>query len=115
MTLKNPGKGNDATAPHKRDLRYQLKRHIRIGFITEDTTLGKLRQTAFKVSGKSFQLRRTICTSAAPSNIFTKQPLFNFDLHYFTGVTAFSHCLFTPFFSENVTMLGFNQRPILLI
>ena len=31
------------------------------------------------------------------------------------GVTTFSHCLFTPFFSENVTMLGFNQRPILLI
>ena len=31
--------------------------------------------------------------------------LFNFDLHYFTGVTAFSHCLFTPLFSEHVTLL----------
>ena len=30
--------------------------------------------------------------------------LFNFDLHYFTGVTAFSHCLFTPHFSENITL-----------
>ena len=36
-------------AVHKRDLRYQLNRHIRIGFITEDSTLGKLRQMAFKV------------------------------------------------------------------
>ena len=29
----------------------------------------------------------------------------NFDFHYFTGVTALTHTLFTPHFSENVTLL----------
>ena len=29
----------------------------------------------------------------------------NVDLHYFTGVTALTHTLFTPHFSENVTLL----------
>ena len=36
---------------------------------------------------------------------FGNVSLFNFDLHYFTGVTAFTHTLFTPHFSENVTLL----------
>ena len=39
------------------------------------------------------------------SMLVNKTYLFNFDLHYFTGVTAFTHSLFTPHFSENVTLL----------
>ena len=52
---------------------------------------------------------RTHCAKLHPNELKNKhyqvvaeekKSLFNFDLHYFTGVTAFSHCLFKLNFSE---------------
>ena len=56
------------------------------------------------ISGTS-KLQQHIYPQVTSLGTSYKFYLFNFDLHYFTGVTAFTHTLFTPHFSENVTLL----------